>query len=89
MGVCADETYLQIKMLNTSKGPAVHCLRAQADKLSYQLCMRRTLENTPNLTVRQGECARIIFEKGAVAARRLIRARFTAGGRSFSARAYI
>ena len=67
MGVCADETYLQIKMLNTSKGPAVHCLRAQADKLSYQLCMRRTLENTPNLTVRQGECARIIFEKGAVA----------------------
>lgn len=67
MGICADETYLQIKMLNTSKGPAVHCLRAQSDKLQYQLSMRRVLENTPNLTVRQGECARIIFENGAVA----------------------
>lgn len=67
MGICADETYLQIKMLNTSKGPAVHCLRAQSDKLQYQLSMRRVLENTPNLTVRQGECARILFENGAVA----------------------
>lgn len=67
MGICADETYLQIKMLNTSKGPAVHCLRAQSDKLQYQLSMRRVLENTPNLTVRQGECARVIFENGAVA----------------------
>ena len=67
MGICADETYLQIKMLNTSKGPAVHCLRAQSDKLQYQLSMRRVLENTPNLTVRQGECARILFGNGAVA----------------------
>ena len=67
MGICADETYLQIKMLNTSKGPAVHCLRAQSDKLQYQLSMRRVLENTPNLTVRQGECARVVFENGAVA----------------------
>lgn len=70
MGLCADETYLQIKMLNTSKGPAVHCLRAQSDKLAYQLQMRRVLENTPGLTIAQGECAGLLFENGRIAGAR-------------------
>ncbi len=68
MGLSADATYLQIKMLNTSKGPAVHCLRAQSDKLAYQLHMRRTVENTPQLTVKQGEAVRIDTANGSVRA---------------------
>ena len=55
MGKCIDKTYLQIKMLNRSKGPAVHSLRAQADKQAYSREMRRTLEAEENLTIRQGE----------------------------------
>src|SRR5690554_7506674 len=48
MGVLIDKTFIQIKMLNTGKGPAVHSLRAQADKKDYQLEMKRTLEEQPN-----------------------------------------
>ena len=55
MGKCIDKTFLQIKMLNRSKGPAVHSLRAQADKQAYSREMRRTLEAEKNLTIRQGE----------------------------------
>lgn len=55
MGKCIDKTFLQIKMLNQSKGPAVHSLRAQADKQAYSREMRRTLEAEENLTIRQGE----------------------------------
>ena len=55
MGKCIDKTFLQIKMLNRSKGPAVHSLRAQADKQAYSREMRRTLEAEENLTIRQGE----------------------------------
>ena len=68
MGISADATRLQIKMLNTGKGPAVHCLRAQSDKLAYQLHMRRTVENTENLTVKQGEAVRVHTENGCVRA---------------------
>ena len=55
MGKNIDKTFIQSKMLNTSKGPAVHSLRAQADKQKYTYEMRSILENTPNLTIRQGE----------------------------------
>ncbi|MBR1873312.1 MAG: tRNA uridine-5-carboxymethylaminomethyl(34) synthesis enzyme MnmG, partial [Eubacterium sp.] len=60
MGKCIDKTFLQIKMLNRSKGPAVHSLRAQADKQAYSREMRRTLEAEKNLTIRQGEVDALI-----------------------------
>ncbi|TAH71505.1 MAG: tRNA uridine-5-carboxymethylaminomethyl(34) synthesis enzyme MnmG [Anaerolineaceae bacterium] len=60
MGKNIDKTYIQSRMLNLSKGPAVHSLRAQADKHEYSSSMRRILENTPNLTLRQAEIATII-----------------------------
>src|SRR5690554_6181978 len=53
MGKNIDKTYIQSKMLNKSKGPAVHSLRAQADKMEYSYNMRKTLENTPNLFIKQ------------------------------------
>ena len=66
MGKNIDKTFIQSKMLNKSKGPAVHSLRAQADKQDYTREMRKTLENTDNLTVRQGEVAEIIVEDGVI-----------------------
>ena len=55
MGIAIDHTFIQSKMLNQSKGPAVHSLRAQADKAEYSRFMRRTLEQTDHLTLRQAE----------------------------------
>lgn len=66
MGKNIDKTFIQSRMLNTSKGPAVHSLRAQADKQEYSKEMRRTLENTENLTLRQAEVAELIVEDGCV-----------------------
>ncbi len=66
MGKNIDATFIQSKMLNKSKGPAVHSLRAQADKQAYSNQMRKTLENTPLLTVKQGEVAKILVEDGKV-----------------------
>jgi tRNA uridine 5-carboxymethylaminomethyl modification enzyme len=66
MGKNIDKTYIQSKMLNISKGPAVHSLRAQADKLDYSRSMRKILENTPNLTLKQAEVAEILVEEGKV-----------------------
>ena len=66
MGKNIDKTFIQSKMLNKSKGPAVHSLRAQADKQDYTREMRKTLENTDNLPVRQGEVAEIIVEDGVI-----------------------
>lgn len=66
MGKNIDKTYIQSKMLNLSKGPAVHSLRAQADKQEYSREMRRVLENTGNLTIRQGEVSEILTENGKV-----------------------
>lgn len=66
MGKNIDKTFIQSKMLNKSKGPAVHSLRAQADKQDYTREMRRTLENTDHLTVRQGEVSDIIVEDGII-----------------------
>ncbi len=68
MGRAIDDTFLQSRMLNTSKGPAVHSLRAQADKQAYQNRMRRALMTQPHLTVRQGEAASIEVADGRVQA---------------------
>ena len=62
MGKCIDKTFIQSKMLNASKGPAVHSLRAQADKQEYSKEMRKTLENTPNLSICQKEIIKLIIE---------------------------
>ncbi|MDO5564742.1 MAG: tRNA uridine-5-carboxymethylaminomethyl(34) synthesis enzyme MnmG, partial [Eubacteriales bacterium] len=62
MGKNIDKTFIQSKMLNMSKGPAVHSLRAQADKKKYSETMRKTLENTDNLIIRQAEVSEIICE---------------------------
>lgn len=66
MGKNIDKTFIQSKMLNKSKGPAVHSLRAQADKQNYTREMRKTLENTDNLTIKQGEVSEIIVENGVI-----------------------
>ena len=66
MGKNIDKTFLQSRMLNKSKGPAVHSLRAQADKQAYTNAMRRTLEETENLTIRQGEVASLLTEDGKI-----------------------
>lgn len=66
MGKNIDKTFIQSKMLNESKGPAVHSLRAQADKQEYSREMRRTLENTDHLTIRQAEVSEIIVEDGRI-----------------------
>lgn len=66
MGRNIDKTFIQSKMLNVSKGPAVHSLRAQADKQEYTRSMRKVLENQDNLTIRQAEVTDILVEDGHV-----------------------
>ena len=66
MGKNIDKTFLQSKMLNRSKGPAVHSLRAHADKQRYSNEMRKTLENTPNLTIKQGEVTKLLVKDGKI-----------------------
>lgn len=66
MGKNIDKTFIQSKMLNESKGPAVHSLRAQADKQDYSRQMRYTLENTEHLTVRQAEVSEIVTENHTI-----------------------
>ena len=66
MGKNIDKTFIQSKMLNQSKGPAVHSLRAQADKSEYSRSMRKVLENTDRLTIRQTEVTEILVEEGAL-----------------------
>ena len=68
MGLAIDDTFIQSRMLNTGKGPAVHSLRAQADKRAYQDRMKRALFAQQNLEVRQGECGEILTENGCVTA---------------------
>lgn len=67
MGINIDKTFIQSKMLNKSKGPAVHSLRAQADKASYSMEMRKTLQSTEHLTIRQAEVSEIITEDNKIA----------------------
>lgn len=64
MGHNIDKTYIQMRMLNTRKGPAVRALRAQADKQLYQRAMKKTIEDTENLTLRQGMVEKLIVETG-------------------------
>lgn len=66
MGKNIDKTFIQTKMLNMSKGPAVHSLRAQADKKDYSRAMRNVLENTDNLVIKQGEVSEVLVEDGKV-----------------------
>lgn len=66
MGKNIDKTFIQSKMLNKSKGPAVHSLRAQADKRAYSNEMRKVLENTEHLTIKQAEAASLIVEDGVL-----------------------
>ena len=66
MGMAIDDVFIQSRMLNTGKGPAVHSLRAQADKRAYQDRMKRALFAQPELEVRQGECGEILTEDGCI-----------------------
>ncbi|WP_040951110.1 tRNA uridine-5-carboxymethylaminomethyl(34) synthesis enzyme MnmG [Gorillibacterium massiliense] len=83
MGRNIDKTYIQLRMLNTGKGPAVHALRAQADKFSYQHTMKETIEKTENLTLRQGMAEDLIVEDG------VIRGVVTKTGATYSAKAVV
>ncbi|MBQ5951531.1 MAG: tRNA uridine-5-carboxymethylaminomethyl(34) synthesis enzyme MnmG [Lachnospiraceae bacterium] len=83
MGKNIDKTFLQSRMLNTSKGPAVHSLRAQADKQAYTREMRRTLEREPLVRLRQAEVSEILTENGAVTGVR------TASGAEYTCRAAV
>ena len=62
MGKIIDQTFIQSKMLNVSKGPAVHSLRAQADKAEYSRAMRKVLENQAHLTIKQAEVVELLSE---------------------------
>ena len=66
MGKNIDRTFIQSKMLNQSKGPAVHSLRAQADKKEYSYAMRKVIEETDGVSIKQGEITDIIVEDGKV-----------------------
>src|SRR5499425_2775120 len=66
MGIAADDAGIQFRMLNTSRGPAVWSPRAQADKAGYRYVMRRILECTPNLFIKQAEVIEILFDAGRV-----------------------
>ncbi len=66
MGINADKTAIQMRMLNRGKGPAVHSLRAQTDKVQYHLELKKTIENQENLVLRQGEVSEILTENGQV-----------------------
>lgn len=66
MGINIDKTFIQSKMLNKSKGPAVHSLRAQADKAAYSMEMRKTLQKQDRLTIRQAEVSEIITENNVI-----------------------
>ena len=83
MGKNIDKTFIQSKMLNASKGPAVHSLRAQADKADYSASMRQVLENQENLTVKQAEVTDLIVEDGVVKGVK------TFTGRSYFAKAVV
>ncbi len=64
MGITADRTAIQFKMLNTNKGPGVQCLRVQSDKVAYSKMMDEVVHNTPNLSVKQGLAEKILIEEG-------------------------
>lgn len=83
MGINTDKTLIQLRMLNRGKGPAVHCPRAQVDKYKYHAEMKKTLEHTPNLFLRQAEAAEILHDDDKVVGIK------TAQGLSYFAKAVI
>jgi tRNA uridine 5-carboxymethylaminomethyl modification enzyme len=83
MGLTADQTFLQMRLLNSGKGPAVQALRAQIDKRAYAWTMRLAMEGTPNLDLKQGMVQDIVVEDGAV------KGIVTASGLFFGARAVV
>jgi tRNA uridine 5-carboxymethylaminomethyl modification enzyme len=83
MGLAADEAGIQFRLLNTSRGPAVWSPRAQADKAGYRQVMRRILERTPNLFIKQAEVTEILFDRGTVIGIELL------DGRSVSAQTVV
>ena len=83
MGISADATFIQMRMINTAKGPAVHSLRAQQDKKEYHKYMKSVLENEPNMQIAEGEVARLIVENGRVCGVE------TASGREYRSRAVV
>ncbi len=95
MGINIDKTFLQSRMLNGSKGPAVHSLRAQADKAMYSLEMRKTLQRQENLTLRQAEVSEIIFspidekDRGKSDHKRTVKGVRTVSGATYYCRAVI
>ncbi len=93
MGKNIDKTYIQSKMLNVSKGPAVHSLRAQADKGEYTKHMRMTLQNTDNLTLRQAEVSELLYEVVSVDeegnAKRVVKGVKTFSGATYYAKAVV
>lgn len=89
MGVNIDKTFIQSKMLNKSKGPAVHSLRAQADKADYSMEMRRTLQDTDHLTIRQAEVSEIVTDYIEETGKQKITGVKTVSGASYSCRAAI
>lgn len=80
IGKNIDKTYIQSKMLNRSKGPAVHSLRAQADKQDYTKAMREVVENTDNLTLKQAEVTELIAEESEEGKKKIIGVRIYTGG---------
>ncbi len=88
MGKNIDKTFIQSKMLNESKGPAVHSLRAQADKQEYSREMRKTLENTDRLTIRQAEVSEIVTDKDESGKERIIGVK-TVSGAFYHAKAVV
>ena len=83
MGISADATLIQMRMINTGKGPAVHSLRAQQDKKDYQRYMKQVVENTENLEIAEGEAVEILTEKGCAVGV------VTASGREYRCKAVI
>ncbi len=89
MGKIIDKTFIQSKMLNNSKGPAVHSLRAQADKANYSKTMRQVLQNQENLDIRQMEVTEIWQRMGRSQEYRRTQALFTAVRPLYSVRVHI
>ncbi|HEY2382648.1 MAG TPA: tRNA uridine-5-carboxymethylaminomethyl(34) synthesis enzyme MnmG [Terriglobia bacterium] len=80
MGLAADEAGIQFRLLNTSRGPAVWSPRAQADKAGYRYVMRRILEHTPNLFIKQAEVTELLFDRGRIAGIELLDGRRVSAG---------
>lgn len=89
MGINIDRTFIQSKMLNKSKGPAVHSLRAQADKADYSMEMRQTLQRTQHLTIKQAEVAEIVTQISQDDLRKHIKAVRTVSGAEYKCKAVI